>query len=318
MVFSYLAKYHTQGSDMKKLLVTLVLSIYAFALDIPSNHLIDTQWLEKNINNDNLVIIDTRKKEDYLKGHLKGAINYPKSSWFKGKVGNIPKIYNTPEQFQEMFSKAGVTEDSIVVFYSAGKDNKDFADAASGFYTAWIYGFKNSVLLNGGYSKWIEENKETTIEIAVITQSEFEVDSFNPNEIASLSDVLNAQYNEEIQIADSRVSKFYTGEVGRKDLARKGRIPTAKLTPMIRYTKKVGNHFEIISKEEASKTLNNNDYGLELDKGAIFYCNTGHKARGLWFVSKFIVGMEDVKVYEASMVEYTRTLLPIEVGESMN
>jgi len=303
---------------MKKILLTLIVSIYAIALDIPSNHLVDTNWLEKNINNDKLVIIDTRKNKEYLKGHIKGAVNYPKSSWFQGKVGNIPKIYNTPEQFQEMFSKASVTEDSIVVFYSAGANSKDFADAASAFYTAWVYGFENSVLVNGGYAKWIEEKKDTTKTIPSIEPSEFEVEVFNPKAIASLNDVLKAQYNDDIQIADSRTSKFYTGEVGRKDLARKGRIPTAKLTPMIRYTQKVGEHFEIISKEEATKTLNNNDYGLELDKSAIFYCNTAHKARGLWFVSKFIVGMEDVKVYEASMVEYTRTLLPMEQGESMD
>jgi thiosulfate/3-mercaptopyruvate sulfurtransferase len=302
---------------MKKIVFTVVLSIFAFALDTPSNHLVDTSWLEKNIKNTDLVIIDTRKKEAYEKGHINGAVNYPKSSWFKGKVGNIPKIYNTPEQFQDMFSKAGVTDDSLVVFYSAGENNKDFADAASAFYTAWIYGFKNSVLLNGGFSKWIEEKKSITKNTPKIEPSEYEVESFDPHAIASLNDVLKAQYDENVQIADSRVSKFYTGEVGRKDLTRKGRIPTAKLTPMIRYTKKVGNHFEIISKDEASKTLNNNDYGLELDKGAIFYCNTAHKARGLWFVSKFIVGMEDVKVYEGSMVEYTRTLLPMDRGESM-
>lgn len=30
-----------------------------------------------------------------------------------------------------MFSKAGVTEDSIVIFYISGKDSKDFGDAAS-------------------------------------------------------------------------------------------------------------------------------------------------------------------------------------------
>jgi len=303
---------------MKKILLTLAMSIVAFALEIPSNHLVDTTWLEKNIKSNDIVIIDTRKKEAYLKGHLAGAINYPKSSWFKGKSGNIPKLYNTPEQFQEMFSKAGVSENSIVVFYSAGKNKKDFADAASAFYTAWIYGFENAVLLNGGYSKWTEEKKDVTKNIPNIQETEFEVERFNPKAIATLPDVIEAQYDDDIQIADSRVSKFYTGKVGRKDLARKGRIPTAKLTPMIRYTKKVGNHFEFLSKEEATKTLNNNDYGLELDKGAIFYCNTAHKARGLWFVSKFIVGMNDVKVYESSMVEYTRTQLLMEVGESMD
>ena len=303
---------------MKKILLTLVLSIYAIALDIPSNHLVDTNWLEKNIDNDKLIIIDTRKNKEYLKGHLKGAVNYPKSSWFKGKVGNIPKYYNTPEQFQEMFSKAGVTENSVVVFYSAGVNKKDFADATGAFYTAWIYGFRNTVILNGGYAKWTSEKKSTTKDIESVVQSDYEVESFNPTAIANLNDVLAAQYNDDIQIADSRTSKFYTGEVGRKDLARKGRIPTSKLTPMIRYSKKVGDYFEIVSKDEASKILNNNDYGLDLDKGAIFYCNTAHKARGLWFVSKFVIGMDEVKVYESSMVEYTRTLLPMEQGESMD
>ncbi|PIF04824.1 MAG: hypothetical protein CSA86_00390 [Arcobacter sp.] len=303
---------------MKKLLLILTMSVAVFALNIPSNHLVDTNWLEKNISNKNLVVIDTRKKKDFLKGHIKGAINYPKSSWFQGKVGNIPKIYNTPEQFQEMFAKAGVTQDSIVVFYSAGKNSKDFADGASGLYTAWIYGFENSVLLDGGYAKWIEEKKAITKKVSSVKQSDFEVESFTPDAIASLKDVVQAQYDDDIQIADSRVSKFFTGEKTRKDLARKGRIPTAKLTPMIRYAKKVGNHFELLGKDEAKKMLNNNDYGLELDKGAIFYCNTGHKARGLWFISKFIIGMKDVKVYEGSMVEYTRTLLPMETGESMD
>ena len=303
---------------MKKIILILSIAIFGFALEIPKNHLVDTSWLEKNIDNKNLVIIDTRKKDAYIKDHIKGAINYPKALWFKGKVGNIPKMNNTPAQFEEMFSKAGVNEESTVLFYSAGENNSDFSDAASAFYSAWIYGFQNSVLLNGGYSKWIGEKKEVTKDIKNITASEFEVENFNKKPIASLNDIIEAQYNDDIQISDARVSKFYTGSVGRKDLTRKGRIPTAKLTPVIRYTKKVDNHFEILGKEEASKTLNNNDFGLELDKSAIFYCNTAHKARGLWFVSKFIVGMDDVKVYEASMVEYTRTLHPMEVGEAMD
>jgi len=59
-------------------------------------------------------------------------------------------------------------------------------------------------------------------------------------------------------------------------------------------------------------------YGIDLKKPLIIYCNTGHKARGLWFVSKFIDGMENVKVYDGSMVEYSRTLLPMENGESLD
>jgi thiosulfate/3-mercaptopyruvate sulfurtransferase len=303
---------------MKKLLLILCLSALAFALEVPKNHIVSTSWLAKNIDNKDLVIIDTRKNDTYKKNHITKAISYPKKMWFQGIIGKTPKLYNTPQQFEEMFQDAGVTQDSMVVFYSAGSQNKDFADAASAFYTAWIYGFKNIAILNGGYAKWSEEKKVVSEDTPKINASDFEVETFEAQNIASLNEVIAAQYDDDIQLADTRVAAFYTGEKGRKDLARKGRITSAKLTPMIRQSKKVNNHYEFLSKKEASKTLYNAGFGIELDKEAIYYCNTAHKARGLWFVSKFIIGMEKVKVYDASMVEYTKTLLPMETGESMD
>lgn len=300
---------------MKKFIILLLSITFSYAVEIPSNHLVDTSWLEKNLSNEKLVLIDTRSKEQYKDSHIKGAINYPMKMWFQGKIGNIEKTLNTKEQVQEMLSFAGVKEDSIVVFYSQGKDNTDFADSASALFTFWVYGFKNSVILNGGFNKWQYENKETTSVVIKKAPSDFEIESYDKSVIASLDDILEAQLNDEIQIADARVSKFYLGEIGREDLLRKGRIPTAKLTPMIRYTKKENNYYKLLSKEKSSKILNNDDFGLDLNSGAIFYCNTGHKAMGLWFVSKFIIGMEDAKVYSNSMVEYTRTNHPIEVGE---
>ena len=303
---------------LKKTLLLVATSSMVFALEVPSNHIIDTNWLNKNINDKDLVIIDTRKADAYKKDHLKGAINYPKKSWFAGKLANIPKLPNTIDQVQTMLQNAGVTDKSVIVFYSAGRNNKDFADAASGIWNTWLYGIKNTALLNGGYAKWKYEKKETTTKVPTITKSDIELETYDRSIIASLPDVVEYIYDEDKQITDARVSKFYTGSDKREDLARHGRIPTAKLTPMIRYTKDTGNYFEFVSKNTAIKTLNNSGYGVELEKPLITYCNTGHKARGLWFVSKFIVGMKDVKVYDNSIVEYSRTNMTMEQGESMD
>ena len=301
-----------------KTVLVIASSSMMFALEVPTNHIANTNWLNKNINNKDLVIIDTRKSDAYKKGHIKGAINYPKKSWFQGKLGNIPKLPNTINQVQNMLQDAGVTENSVIVFYSAGTKNKDFADAASGIWNTWLYGIEKTALLNGGYAKWKYENKYTTSKLPSIIKSDIELENYNKNIIAALPDVVEYMYNEDKQITDARVSKFYTGSDKRKDLARHGRIPTAKLTPMIRYTKDTGNYFELVSKQTAIKTLNNSGYGVKLDKPLITYCNTGHKARGLWFVSKFIVGMTDVKVYDNSIVEYSRTNMPMEDGEAMD
>lgn len=43
----------------------------ALGLEIPKNHIVNTSWLEKNHNDSKLVIIDTREKIDYEKGHIK-------------------------------------------------------------------------------------------------------------------------------------------------------------------------------------------------------------------------------------------------------
>ena len=46
----------------------------ALGLEIPKNHIVNTSWLEKNYNDSKLVIIDTREKVDYEKGHIKNVM----------------------------------------------------------------------------------------------------------------------------------------------------------------------------------------------------------------------------------------------------
>lgn len=302
---------------MKKLIVTIITSVsFMFGLELPSNHIVDTTWLEKNLNNKNLVVIDTRTKKEYENSHIKGAINYSKKTYFQGKLSDVPKLPNTPEQIEQMLQNAGVTEDSIIIFYSAGLKEKDFGDAASGIWNFMLYGIDNVAMLNGGFAKWVFENRSTTKVLPKIAKSDIEIEKFNKNINATTGDIVEAIYDEDIQITDVRVSKFYKGEDDRKDLVRHGRIPSAKLTPMIRYVKKENNYFVLMNKDEARKTLNNNGYGVDLDKPLITYCNTGHKARGLWFVAKYVAGMDNVKVYDGGIVEYAKTNLKMDKGES--
>jgi thiosulfate/3-mercaptopyruvate sulfurtransferase len=303
---------------IKKLTMLATITSIAFALEVPANHIVDTSWLKQHIDDKNLVVIDTRKAEAYKKGHIKGAVNYPKKSYFQGKHGNIPKLPNTIGQMQTMLQNAGVTTNSTIIFYSAGKKNKDFADSASGIWNSWLYGIKNTALLNGGFAKWQYEKNSTTTKLPKITKSDLELDSYDKSIIASINDINEAIYDENIQITDARVSEFYVGKDKRKDLARHGRIPTAKLTPMIRYTKDTGKYFEFITNDEAKTTLYNNGYGVELNKPLIIYCNTGHKARGLWFVAKFLINMKNVKVYDDSIVSYSKTNMTMDTGESMD
>ncbi|MBS9782510.1 MAG: hypothetical protein KGV43_01755 [Arcobacter sp.] len=69
---------------MKKLILLISSIAVLFGLEVPKNHIVDTNWLEKNLNDESLVIVDTRANKDFLKGHIPGAVNIPKKQWFKG------------------------------------------------------------------------------------------------------------------------------------------------------------------------------------------------------------------------------------------
>ena len=308
---------------MKRLIkiisIIAVSSSLLLALEVPNDHIASTKWLNSHLDDAHLVIVDTRANKAYLKGHIPGAVNIPKKIYFQGKLGSVEKLPTRPEQLQKMYQTVGIDDESAILFYSAGKNSVDFADAASGVWNSWIYGLQNVALLNGGYAKWVDEKKKISTNVPTTPKtSELELETYDIQEVASINDIFAAIYDEDKQIADARVSKFYRGEDDRKDLARHGRIPTARLTPMIRYVKKDGNYFTFLDKKEAKSILYNNGFGVELDKPIYFYCNSGHKTRGIWFVAKFLVGLKEAKVYDGGIIEYSRSSMPMGTGEPMD
>ena len=55
------------------LAVLLLLPMAALARDVAP--IVSVDWLEKNLTNPKVVILDVRKVEDYRAGHIPGAVN---------------------------------------------------------------------------------------------------------------------------------------------------------------------------------------------------------------------------------------------------
>ncbi len=303
---------------MKYFLFCIIIITASFGLVIPSNHIVSDKWLNGHLDNKNIVIIDARPAKAYNKNHILHAINIPFEQWFKGKVGNVSHMYDTPRQVEKLLDKTGVTSRSTVVFYSAGHKKRDYCDAIAGLYNIWLYGFKRSVILNGGYAKWKFGNNKTTSHTSIQIKSNYEVNAFNNKIIASLNDVINAIYHKNIQLLDVRNYTYFVGKDTDKLLVRHGRIPTAKLSSSALEVKKVNNYYQFISAKQSKILISNGGYGVNITKPIVIYCNTGHNARGVWFVLKFIDNLKSIKVYDGSMLEYSKTPLPVLRGEPMS
>jgi rhodanese-related sulfurtransferase len=97
--------------------------------------LLDERQAHRYLSDPGTVFIDNRKEEDYLKGHVKGA------------------LFLTPESMEEDFVKAQplITEESRIILYCYGPEC-DMAEQVAGFLIK--LGYKNLMIMNSGYRAW--------------------------------------------------------------------------------------------------------------------------------------------------------------------
>ncbi len=298
------------------LVVSALVGIWAMALEVPSNHIVDSAWLKSHLGDKNLVIIDVRKK-GYNKGHIKGAVHWKSKDYREGRYYSkitkkpIPGYICAPITMERTMRKSGVNNDSAIVFYSGGTKAKDFRDAALAMYTVEYYGFNNAALLNGGFAGWKKDGGEVSKEKPKIKKGNFKITKFNQNIIATGEDVDEAVWTGAYQTVDTNGKSklhWYGKDGDKKDTRRlkEGHLPGAKaMHPKVLAVKKDG-VFYLGDKAHALSEYKK--AGIDSNKPVIWYCNTGHLAAGTWFVQKYIIGMKDGKnrVYSGSMADYTR------------
>ena len=116
--------------------------------------LVSTQWVHEHLNDPKIRIVevDYDPTANYQLGHIPGAVLF---DWRKDLNHSLQRDILTKEQLEELFSRNGIVNDTKIVLY--GDFNNWFA--AYAFWDLQYYGVKNTVLLNGGRKKWIDEDK---------------------------------------------------------------------------------------------------------------------------------------------------------------
>lgn len=113
--------------------------------------LAETVWLEGQLNNPNLRVVDARPPQQYSAGHIPGAINL-------SGFGGIPRADNGDmagaEDFARVAGSLGIGNDMTIVVYDAPSQMMGMV--------AWAflyYGHQEVRLLDGGYHKWTQEGR---------------------------------------------------------------------------------------------------------------------------------------------------------------
>ena len=281
---------------LKAVMVIIVLLLPLTAMARGIDPIVSTDWLQKNLKNAKIVIVDVRKVEDYKAGHIPGAINVFYGSWAvkKGELLNeLPPI----DDLADVIGGAGIDKDSLVVVVGKTEKVPEQFDMTRVAWTLKYVGVPNAAILNGGQSQWDKEKKPLSQDLVKAKAKPFKA-MVNSNLFVDKAFVLE-KIGKAI-IIDTRAPAFYEGKEKLPFVAKLGRIKGAVNLPVGQlYTP------EGLYKDKATlAALAEKAAGKDLSKETILYCDTGKTATSWAFIMTEMLGYKDVKVYDGSSMEW--------------
>lgn len=312
-----------EGSAMKSLMGiamgTLVAAMSNVAL--ASEPLVDADWVKANLDNPEVVVLDIRSrisgssKESYARGHIPGAVysDYVSDGWRVEDANGTPGMLPSAEQLSKLIGGLGIDNDTHVVVVSRGASGVEMGAATRVYWTFKVAGHDKVSILNGGMAAWLAETDPDTkkpvnpLETGVVEPEPetFEV-NLRPELIATKEDVKTA-LEAGIPVIDHRPTDQYLGVTQPGPVARAGTIPGAISVPETWLTKDNRG----VMRSEAQLAELHEAAGAPTSGELINFCNTAHWATLGWFVNSELLGNKKAKVYDGSMVEWSKTDLPM-------
>jgi len=262
---------------------------------------ISTEWLEENLNDKNLMILDTQPDiHDYIMEHIGGAI-YLNSNLFRVPFKGRPGVYVDESKVQYLFRRVGLEKDIPVVVYTGVGSIKGWGDGLEQTmiaYTLARFGHYNIYLLDGGIDKWKNENRPVTKEFPKVDESEFSV-KVRSDFFLDMEEVKEIKEQDNVILLDARPQGVYEGQ---GPWIKPGHIPGAVNLPW-RILMDDKNSKLLKSEEEIKSILN--EHNVSPEKTIICSCGTGREATNEFILLKWYFNYPNVKIYEGSFTEWS-------------
>ena len=267
------------------------------------SRLVSTEWLENELNNENVIIIDVRKKEQYDAGHIPGAYHMAPGEVFQQEINGVKGMLPPASHIEKNLSIVGATSESTIVLY----DGNSNLWSSRGLWALDVYGHENTKLLDGVWGKWESEGKEISTSVSEEKSSNYKFKS-SPNNsiIAGIDEIIESIEDPSKIVCDTRSPEEYSGKDVRAE--RGGHIPNSK---NVNWVMGVNDSGEFKSADELKDLYD----GAGITDGETIYtlCQTAVRATHTWFILTDLLGEANVKVYDGSWTEWGNdSSLPIE------
>eukprot|EP00953_Heterococcus_sp_UTEX-ZZ885_P031551 16545-Heterococcus_DN1.PRE.2 len=336
------------------------------------DHVVSTQWLAKHLEDSNLAIVVLRlvcidirgevKKEqapgadfvatvyeglhsDYLDAHIPGAVFV---DWTKDIASTdengVPAQLADRDTFLHAMEYRGISDTTRVIVY----DNGNSLFATRFWWAMRYYGHDDVHILDGGWAKWLAEDRPVSSHVAcpltLLSEWSSDATTLRPELRSTLDDTFAAA-KARVQLIDARAAEQYTGAVSaaarishvhvavwltmtsartvsalyNRRAKRGGHIPGAVNTPyksFLRSEQSSDGTSHKVFKGRADMKEVLTAAGVDVPAPALAYCNGGVASTVVMFALHQL-GNDNVTNYDGSWNEYgNRDSTNVETGSA--
>jgi len=256
---------------------------------------IDANWLASHLDDENVIIIDSRGNLPFKFKHIKNAIPLGLENVISID-DNGSYLVIAPQVAEQIFTDMGIDETKVVIVYGEYPD----PSLARIVWTLIYFGHTDVKILNIGFENWLQSGYPVTKDFkptnSVKKSDKRFIAHINATERADAQFIYQEKDKPETTIIDARTPQEHFH----------ARIPGSILH---NYEEGIGDKGKMIKDVEMLKQ-DFEKIGLTQDKQIICYCHSGIRAAHTYLQLKQ-AGFTNVRLYDGSIIDWAKRKYPL-------
>ena len=269
------------------------------------NALISCEWLRRNLDGSNLVILDAsfflprqqrNAQQEFRSQHIPGAQFFDIDE-IADLTSSLPHTLPGADQFARQAGQLGIDNDTWVIIY----DNNHFFASARAWWMFRVFGHNKVKVVNGGLTRWKNQLFPLTSDLIRPAPKLFNA-AFRSELFADLKQIRVIQRQGSKQILDARSEDSFNGRRPLHDAGlQPGHIPGSLNIPYQNLFAQ--DDFTLRPVEQLRRIFS--DAAVDFSKPMVTSCGSGVSA-ALLLLALYQLGLYDIPLFDGSWAQWGR------------